>query len=207
MSSRSRKILGLVVENTVLNSKNISSDYNSTEKSNHEKSQFANIQPLVPYDDTDGSLSDNENIVTGCLTTEEGHRLIQSSSNSSSSSASSLDSSDSSSSESSNCSPSSAKVNLLTHITQNVTVDELDSDGIVVNRRPRELKGVQNYYTSPLCTDESDVDLSDTDPTFVNIEPKRKRNYFFENLRSSSTKGNMQQEAEKECGFRAEHSV
>ncbi|XP_072381027.1 uncharacterized protein [Diabrotica undecimpunctata] len=169
MSSRARKILGLVVENTVLNSKNMSSDYNSTEKSNHEllsensfaveiqknvnmevkmvpepvdsndnsvevaviKSQFANIQPLVPYDDTDGSLSDNEDIVTGCLTTEKGHRLIQSSSNSSSSSASSLDSSDSSSSCSSNCSPLPAKVNLLTHINQNVTVDQLDSDGVV----------------------------------------------------------------------------
>ncbi|XP_072389593.1 uncharacterized protein [Diabrotica undecimpunctata] len=151
------------------------------------KSQFANIQPLVPYDDTDGSLSDNEDIVTGCLTTEEGHRLIQSSSNSSSSSASSLDSSDSLSSGSSNCSPLPAKVNLLTHINQNVTVDQLDSDGVVVNRRPRELQKVQDYYISPLCTDESDVDLSDTDPTFINIESKRKRNYFFENLRSSST--------------------
>ncbi|CAG9837795.1 unnamed protein product [Diabrotica balteata] len=106
------------------------------------KSQFVNIQPLVPYDDTDGSLSDNEDIVTGCLTTEERHRLIQSSSNSSSSSALSLDSSNSSSSGSSNCSPSPVKVNLLTHITQNVTVGELDSDGIVVNRRPRELKRV-----------------------------------------------------------------
>uniref|UniRef100_A0A6P7G4W5 Uncharacterized protein LOC114337687 n=1 Tax=Diabrotica virgifera virgifera TaxID=50390 RepID=A0A6P7G4W5_DIAVI len=231
MSSRAQKILGLVVANPVLDSKNIASDNNSTEKSNHEllsknsfavelqkdvnmevkmvtesvdnfdksvgvaviKSQFANIQPLVPYDDTDDSLSDNEDVVTGCLTTEEGRRrrLVHSSSSSSSSSTSSSDSSDSSSSGSSDSSPSSKEPltqrNPLTDITRNVTVNEQDTDGVVSYYRPRELKRFQNYYTSPLCTDESDADLSDADPTFINIEPKRKRNYFFEKLRPSST--------------------
>lgn len=58
------------------------------------------------------------------------------------------------------------------------------------NNLRKELDKAQNYYTSPIYTDESDIDLSDTDPTYVNTEPRKKRNYFFEQSSSSTSSSN-----------------
>ncbi|XP_053603832.1 uncharacterized protein LOC128671409 [Plodia interpunctella] len=197
-SSRARKILGLV-EN------NLSSDDNNKVAVN-EKPQYINNQSfnsLVPCYDSDMTMSDNENttrdmnspskiVATNIL----GVTLPSSSSSSSSSSSDSSSSSSGSNSET----KSLHETNPLPHVSctdeENDVIENTPPELLNKNRQKKSnlrRQETRNYQISPLHADESDVDLSDTDPTFINTGPKRRKNYLF--IGSSSSSSSMSEMA------------
>ncbi|RVE44164.1 hypothetical protein evm_011184 [Chilo suppressalis] len=146
---------------------------------------------LVPDYDSEGTLSENEitnandcNIEPGVLAPK--NYIKRSSSSSSSSSTSSSSSSTSSSSSSSSSSePSNQKNGLQPEgRTQSPSNSPTCS---VPERRIRQRKNkesVANYNISPIYTDQSDIDLSDDDPTIdfdkLLDKPSRRRNLLFD---------------------------
>ncbi|RVE39906.1 hypothetical protein evm_015444 [Chilo suppressalis] len=145
----------------------------------------------------------------------------------SSSSSSSCTSSSSSSSCSASSSPDSLssihvintnKANPLKYINtshNDMTINETDAacSSAIKNISPQHLnlenrrlglnrctRGNLNYYTSPVNTDERDVDLSDSDPTFINIKPSKNRNYLINQSSSSSTSSSNSNRANAKKG-------
>ncbi|CAG4939174.1 unnamed protein product [Colias eurytheme] len=59
-------------------------------------------------------------------------------------------------------------------MTESVNVDKENEVTIlkVHKHHARISKTNHNYYISPVYSDESEANLSDTDPTFTNIEPR-----------------------------------
>ncbi|RVE49668.1 hypothetical protein evm_005643 [Chilo suppressalis] len=167
---------------------------------------------LGPYYDSDITISDNEDQTQFFTTEAESYdkkcRVRQLSSSSSSSCTSSSSSSSCSTSSSSDTLSSihvinTNKANPLKYINtshNDMTINETDAacSSEIKNISPQHLNlerlGLNrctrdnlNYYTSPVYTDESDVDLSDSDPTFINIKPSKNRNYLINQSSSSST--------------------
>ncbi|XP_026743215.1 uncharacterized protein LOC113504908 [Trichoplusia ni] len=195
----------------------ILSDYDSNIKYDHRLITSRKVQPscknkehelkisqvsLVPAYDSDDSSEDNSYITRAATVTEIRQSLPKpnSPSSSSSSSSSSTSSSDSDSSLSSEgpkrCSPE------LTTNTNEYRI--IDSQVIEQNRGTSSIETAQsdsskmilrqqNFNTSnnisPMFTDESDIDLSDDDPSFDYeklIHNKKKKNYIFESHTTES---------------------
>lgn len=187
---------------------------------------------LVPDYSSDSSLSENENIhvvnnhvkpadyIPQHLTTSANSTLRpRTSSSSSSSSSTSSSSSSSSSTSSSSNSNNSTSTNL--QLETRPEEDEIASscpDSPVVGeiqpiqqRSSRNVTSVHNYNISPMYSDQSDVDLSDDDPTLdFNAMLSRqgsRENFLFEEPTSYSSDSECNTEPNNNRGRKRSRNV
>ncbi|CAH0403799.1 unnamed protein product [Chilo suppressalis] len=173
---------------------------------------------LVPDYDSEGTLSENEitnandcNIEPGVLAPK--NYIKRSSSSSSSSSTSSSSSSTSSSSSSSSSSePSNQKNGLQPEgRTQSPSNSPTCSEPERRIRQRKNNESVANYNISPIYTDQSDIDLSDDDPTIdfdkLLDKPSRRRNLLFDQPTPYSSDSDCSTEQNDQRGRKLSRNV